>query len=338
MKAVIYEGPQQMNVRQTVNPIPTEDEVLIRVVYSGICGSELSGYLGHNSLRTPPMIFGHEFSGIVAQMGEKAARAYPHLRPGTRVTANPLITCGQCQACLSGNQQLCSVRQLLSASLPGSNAEYVKIPARFVYPLEEHVTFEQGAFVEPLACGVRVAEAARLKPDHRVMIIGMGPIGLFAMQAVQAHGVKEIVAVDRNPQRLEMAAELGAIPLHPTEEHIKGRVGANGFDVVIDAVGAAATRSMAVECVGFGGKVIWTGLHEAESQLPINMMIRKEISCIGTFAYSASNFQTALQWIADGRIRIKDEWVVKAPFEQASEWYSKLVSNPGNVAKVLLHP
>lgn len=342
MKALFYDGPKQMNVRETELPNLTEDEVLIRVVYSGICGSELSGYLGHNSLRKPPMIFGHEFSGTIEDIGLKAAQAFPNLKRGGRVTANPLVTCGNCDACLRGKQQLCSNRKLLSAALPGSNAEYVKIPARFVYELPDHVTFEQGTFVEPLACGVRAAELADVKPGNRVLIIGLGPIGLFALQAIQAYGVKEIFAVDRNPQRLELAAELGATPLNPGEVDVKQELqrltGGAGVNCAIDAVGAGATRTQCIECVAFGGKVIFTGLHEAESSLPVNHIVRSEITCIGAFAYSASNFKTALDWIADGRIRMDDDWVVKAPFEDASGWYEKLLSDPGKLAKVLLHP
>jgi threonine dehydrogenase-like Zn-dependent dehydrogenase len=331
-----------MNVREVDRPELQEDEVLIEVVYSGICGSELSGYLGHNSLRKPPMIFGHEFAGTIVEVGSKAAIAFIALTKGTRVTANPLVTCGLCDPCLRGKQQLCLERKLLSAALPGSNAEYVKIPARFVHVLPDHVTFEQGTFVEPLACGVRAAELAEVQPDHHVLIVGLGPIGLFALQAMQAHGVKHIIAVDRNPERLAIAAELGAIPLHASEVDIKQEVrrltGGAGVAVAVDAVGAGVTRTQCVECVAYGGRVILTGLHEAESSLPINHIIRSEIVCVGAFAYSASNFSTALKWIADGRVKMNEDWIVKAPFEEASKWYDLLLSDPGKVAKVLLHP
>ncbi|WP_127588594.1 zinc-binding dehydrogenase [Paenibacillus koleovorans] len=342
MKALIYEGPKQMNLREADIPVPAEDEVLIKVRYSGICGSELSGYLGHNSLRKPPLIFGHEFSGTIVQLGDRVAVEFPALLEGARVTANPLITCGKCPDCLRGKQQICAHRQLISAALPGSNAEYVKLPARSVVPLDDRLTFEQGAFIEPLACGVRVAEVAEVKPGQRVLIVGMGPIGLFSLQAIQAFGVKEIYVTDRNLSRLEMAAELGAIPLNPNEVNVKEEIlratGGAGVEVAVDAVGAGATRLLAIDCARNGGKVIFTGLHEADSELPVNQMIRKEISCSGAFAYSAANFQTAAQWMANGWIRMDEDWVVKAPFQTAQVWYEKLLSDPGKVAKVLLHP
>ncbi|MFC5402764.1 galactitol-1-phosphate 5-dehydrogenase [Cohnella soli] len=340
MKALVYEGPRDMKMREAEVPAPEVGEVLIKVAYSGICGSELSGYLGHNALRKPPLIFGHEFSGTIAAIGEGVA-GRPDLLIGARVTANPLVTCGRCSYCLRGMQQLCAERKLLSAALPGSNAEYVKIPATFVYALPDHVSFQQGALVEPIACGVRVAELAAAKPGDRVLIMGMGPIGLFILQALRVYGVRDVVAVDLNKDRLEMAEALGATAVHPKEtdtaEAIRAMTGGAGVQVAIDAVGSAATRRVCVEHCAPGGKVVVTGLHEAESSLQVNHMIRQEISLSGSFAYSAINFQTALRWLSEGQIDLRD-WTIEAPLEAGQEWFEKLLGNPGKVAKVLLRP
>jgi threonine dehydrogenase-like Zn-dependent dehydrogenase len=137
MAALVYEGPHQMALRQVPMPRPAPDEVLIRVAYSGICGSELFGFLGKNSLRKPPLIMGHEFSGVIEQIGEQASVRYPALKAGMRVTANPLISCHTCDYCLSGQQQLCPQRKLHSASLPGSNAQFVAIRADAVAVLPD---------------------------------------------------------------------------------------------------------------------------------------------------------------------------------------------------------
>src|SRR5262249_10515440 len=139
MAALVYEGPKQMNMRDV--PIPTiqPDEVLVKVAYSGICGSELSGYEGKNSLRKPPLIMGHEFSGKLVDVGEQAKIERPDLTPGTRITANPLTWCGSCNYCLSGHHYLCRKRKLLSASLPGSNAEYVAVRAEAILALPDDI-------------------------------------------------------------------------------------------------------------------------------------------------------------------------------------------------------
>ncbi|WNQ12352.1 alcohol dehydrogenase catalytic domain-containing protein [Paenibacillus aurantius] len=339
MKALLYEGPREMRIREIAPPSITEDEVVIQVAFSGICGSELSGYLGHNALRKPPLVFGHEFSGTIVEAGANASKVFG-LQPGQRVTANPLVTCGHCGYCLSGRQQLCRGRKLLSAALPGSNAELVKIPAAFVHPLPDHLTLQQGALVEPIACGVRVAELASPRPGDKAVIFGMGPIGLFVLQALKVYGVKEIYAVDLHAERLGMAEALGAVPLSPRKDEVVAEVlkrTGGGADIAVDAVGASLTRSQCMEVTVPGGRIIYTGLHEAESVLPVNTMIRSEFHVAGSFAYSAVNFQTALNWLAEGRIGLTDG-VVEAPLEEGAEWYDKLLSNPGKVAKVLLVP
>lgn len=341
MKALIYEGPSVMNVRETEAPVPEEHEILIRVAYSGICGSELSGFLGKNSLRKPPMIFGHEFSGTIAAMGSRAA-AEGRWSVGDRVTANPLVTCGRCEKCLSGRQQLCGERKLLSAALPGSNAEYVKIPASFVFRVPDGLSLREAALTEPVACAVRAAELADAKPMHTVLIIGMGPIGLLTLQAVTQYGVRKIIAVDMNRDRLALAERLGASDvICPADtdplEAVRGLTGGRGVDVAIDAVGAAVTRKQCVQACTPGGRVVLTGLHEEESSLPVNLIIRSEVQLTGSFAYSELNFRTALRWLAEKRIGLP-EGIVVAPLEEGAAWFDRLIRQPGNVSKVLLTP
>ncbi|NBD24508.1 zinc-dependent alcohol dehydrogenase [Paenibacillus glycinis] len=342
MQALIYEGPQEMTIRETDMPVAGEDEILIRVAYSGICGSELSGYLGKNSLRKPPMIFGHEFSGTIAAVGGRAEAA-GRWRIGQRVTANPLVTCGQCEPCASGRQQLCVSRKLLSAALPGSNAEYVKIPAAFVYAVPDAVTLQQAAMTEPAACAIRAAELAEPKPTDTVLIIGMGPIGLLALQAVLQYGVRDVIAVDMNADRLGIAAKLGAkhtiCPADgaDTLEEVKRLTGGAGVNVALDAVGAGLTRRQCVLACKGGGRAVFTGLHEEESALPVNIAIRNEVTMTGAFAYSTANFRTALRWIEEGRIGLADG-VVEAPLGEGGRWFDTLLKQPGSVSKVLLVP
>jgi threonine dehydrogenase-like Zn-dependent dehydrogenase len=341
MKALIYEGPSVMNIREAETPAPGEDDILIRVAYSGICGSELSGFLGRNSLRKPPMIFGHEFSGTIAAMGSRV-KASGAWNIGDRVTANPLVTCGRCEKCVTGRQQLCPNRRLLSAALPGSNAEYVKIPAAFVFRVPDDMPLQTAALAEPTACAVRVAEQAAAKPTDAVLVVGMGPIGLLTLQALRQYGVRTLIAVDTNRDRLEFAGRLGAShALCPADgdplEAIRKLTGGRGVDVAVDAVGADATRLQCVEGCTAGGRVVFTGLHAEQSPLPVNAIIRSEVQLTGSFAYSEMNFRTALDWLADGRIGLR-EGVVEAPLEEGAAWFDKLIRAPGNVSKVLLTP
>ncbi|THF80397.1 galactitol-1-phosphate 5-dehydrogenase [Cohnella fermenti] len=337
MRALIYEGPRTMNMREVPIPEPGPDEVLIRVERAGICGSELGGYLGHNSLRKPPLIMGHEFSGVIERVGERVGGAdrewAGRLQPGDRVTANPLATCGSCRYCRNGASQLCRERQLLGAHRPGAFAEFVAVPARNVYLLGDSLSFEEGALAEPFACAIHVCRLLELTPTDRLLIYGAGPIGLFALQAAKVYGVRDAVVVDLNESRLGIARELGGIAVTSVDElpeEVRGE-----FDAAIDAVGAQATRQRSVEAVRPGGRVVFTGLHEAASALPINDMIRSEISVKGAFAYSQEDFETALLWIGQGRTGLLP-WTETVPIREGAAAFEKLIGRPGPVAKILL--
>ncbi|BBI31912.1 zinc-dependent alcohol dehydrogenase [Cohnella abietis] len=329
MKALVYEGPRLMNMREVPTPELKPDEVLIRVERTGICGSELGGYLGHNSLRKPPLIMGHEFAGVVEQLGDQVST----LQLGERVTANPLVTCGTCTYCRNGQSQLCGARALLGAHRPGAFAEFVAVPARNVYPLPDHVSMDEGAFAEPFACAIHICRLLELTPTDRLLVYGAGPIGLFALQAAQVYGLRDIVIIDLNESRLEIARELGGIAVTGLDQLKPGSEGE--FDAVIDAVGAEVTRRKSMQAARPGGRVIFTGLHEAESNLPVNEMIRSETSVKGAFAYSQDDFDTAVKWIGQGRVNLL-EWTETASLSDGGASFEKLIAGPGKVAKILL--
>ncbi|TLS54005.1 zinc-binding dehydrogenase [Paenibacillus antri] len=339
MIALVYEGPRVMTLREVDVPSIGADEVLVEVAYSGICGSELSGYLGKNSLRKPPLIFGHEFSGRVAALGDRASAIRPTLAVGTRVTANPLVSCGACRYCAAGKEQLCLDRKLLSAALPGSNATYVAVPARNVYALPDHVTLEQGALAEPIACAARAVDLGGVAPETDALVVGMGPIGIFTLQALKIRGARRILVADTNAERLAFARSFGAETINPREidtvEAVKALTDGAGVSVAIDAVGAGATRCACVHAAMPGGAVVFVGLHEADSSLPVNHMVRNEIRAVGSFAYGVSHFETALDWLASGKAGLASG-LAKAPLADGAAWYERLLNDPGAVSKVLL--
>ena len=340
MQALVWEGPRQMNMREVAAPQPAADEVLIRVAYSGICGSELGGYLGHNSLRVPPLIMGHEFSGEIVALGEKATAAKSTLAVGQQVTVNPLISPPWSKAALRGRHNLTLPRNILGIHRPGSYAELITAPAANVYPLPAGMSLEHAALTEPLACGLRAAKLSGCTATDRVLITGLGPIGLLTLQAVKAMGVQTIFVTDTDPDRIAIGNHFGVQVLNPKEVNVAKTVreatNGEGVDMAIDAVGATATRRECLEAVMAGGKVIFTGLHEEESNIQANMLIRSEIAIQGSFAYTPIDFEDAFAWLAAGRIEI-DPWLLKAPLAEGGACFERLLSNPGPVAKILLH-
>jgi threonine dehydrogenase-like Zn-dependent dehydrogenase len=318
-----------MNMRQVPMPVIQPDEALIRVAYSGICGSELSGYEGKNSLRKPPLIMGHEFSGHIEAIGGAVDR--PELKMGADVTANPLVSCMQCRYCLSGKQQLCQKRKLLGAHVPGSNAEFVAIRADALFVIPTELSLATAALAEPAACAIHVAALAKPSPDEQGLVVGAGPIGLMVIQALADRGMGQVFCIDLNAERLAMAEKLGAVP--GTFESLAPQP----VDIVVDAVGASATRQGCARAVRSGGRIVWIGLHEADSALPVNDFIRREITTYGSFAYTPIDFDNALRALSQKRITLEDAWTQIEPLKNGTACYEKLLHG-ASISKIWLTP
>jgi threonine dehydrogenase-like Zn-dependent dehydrogenase len=341
MKALVWEAPRVMALREQKRPSVTADEVLIQVAYAGICGSELSGYLGHNALRVPPLVMGHEFSGTLAEIGNDARAEFPHLSIGQAVTVNPLWYDGTCEFCLRGDTQLCASRKLIGAHRPGAYAEFVNVPAKMVVPLPAGMSLRTGALTEPVACGVRIGELAGAVNDDDALVVGAGPIGLLALQALKAKGAARVFISDLDAERLAMGAALGGIALNPREtdvtQTVREKTNGRGVAVAVDCVGSAVTRKTCVQSTRSGGTLILSGLHQETSEMPAAEIIRREIVVRGSFSYNRENFAEALRRLQNEEVHL-DPWIVEAPLEEGGKWFDRLIDAPGNVAKVLLVP
>jgi len=341
MQTLVWEAPRVMIMREQAQPVLRPGEALVKVAFVGICGSELSGYLGHNALRVPPLVMGHEFAGELVALGAEAQARNPSLVPGQRVTVNPLAYCGQCAFCVRGANHLCPSRQLIGAHRPGAYAEYVTAPAELVVPLPDGMSLRIGALTEPAAVAVRIGEMAGRLAGEAALVIGAGPIGLLALQVLRAQGAAPVFIADLDAKRLDMGAALGGEPIDPRSINLAQKVRAEtdgeGVPLAVDAVGAAATRAGCVAATRSGGTVILTGLHEETSAMPAAEIIRREIVLRGCFAYSPKNFAEALQRLAHDRLRL-DPWIVEAPLAEGGRWFDRLIDAPGDVAKVLLVP
>lgn len=341
MRALVWEGPRRAVVREQAMPTPEAGEVLVRVACAGICGSELSAYLGHNALRVPPLVMGHEFSGQVVAFGDGARERNPALDKGTRVTVNPLLSCGQCIYCRRGDNHLCPSRRLIGAHRAGGYAEYVLVPADLALPLPEGMSLETGALTEPVAVGVRIGELAGDLDGAVTLVAGAGPIGLLALQALRQRGAARVFVSDLVPERLAMAESLGGEPLDPRSVDVAHTVreatDGLGAPVTVDAVGVAATRALVIAATRNSGVVILSGLHEETGSIPAADVIRREIVLHGSFAYSPANFRDALDRLARGEMRL-DPWIAHADLAEGGAWFDRLIDAPGGVAKVLLAP
>jgi 2-desacetyl-2-hydroxyethyl bacteriochlorophyllide A dehydrogenase len=327
MRALVWEGPRAMSVREIAVPATEDGDVLIEVAHAGICGSELSGYLGQSSLRSPPLVMGHELAGTVAHLGGGVKA----VRVGDRVTVNPLVSCGRCDRCAEGRHHLCPQRALIGAHRPGAFAQFVAAPEANVHPLPDDLGLAAAALTEPLACAVHACRLAEVAAGQRLAIIGAGPIGLLALVTARLLGVEEVVVSDTNEDRLEVARDLGAAPEGAAD------LTPGSFDIVVDAVGVDVTRAQCVELARPGGTVAFCGLHEEDSPLPVNLVVRNELMLRGSFAYAPKDFEHALGWMGEGRVDLS-AWIWHADLSEGRACFEKLLGDPGGTIKIMLDP
>ncbi|MEX1031213.1 MAG: alcohol dehydrogenase catalytic domain-containing protein [Paenibacillaceae bacterium] len=339
MKTLVWAGPEKM-VNEDRDPVQLGiDEVLIRVESVGVCGSEIEGYLGHNSLRIPPLVMGHEFCGIVANIGEGVIG----LEKGLKVTVNPLISCGTCLRCRQGKENLCDKRAIVGIHRPGAFAEYVSVPANSVRVVPSSMNASRAALTEPLACAWRATRRAMSDNNYaNVVVFGAGAIGLLSAFSAQILGARKVIIVDLNDARLENAKAAGIeYTVNSGKNDMKKRLrdiadGA-GIDVVIDAAGFQTTRSSSLEILNAGGTFMNIGLGIDETILRINHTIRSEINILGSFCYCQQDFSDALHLLTDGRIT-EEGWSEVRPMSEGQKAFEDLVLGKVSKGKIFLDP
>jgi threonine dehydrogenase-like Zn-dependent dehydrogenase len=339
MQALVLSDIGRFDVVTLDDPVPGPGEVRIAVAQSGICGSELGGFLGTDGLRKPGLVFGHEFVGAVDAYGPDVP-SVQRLPQGTLVTANPLRSCGACPICLAGHGNVCPQRRLLGGHINGSNAGLVVVPANATYRVDHLPDPSSSVFAEPTACALRAVGRTRIAPGGSALVLGAGPIGLLLLEVLRARGVEHLLFTERVEGRVAAAEAAGGVRLSDTPAELvrqaKEVTGGLGADAVFDAVGSAATRTAATLAARPGGDVCFVGLHSAEGMLPLRDLIRREVTCATSFAYSPAEFGAAVEMLGRGEVAFRGE-VVRADLADGQHWYEELIK--GHPAgKVVLQP
>lgn len=337
MRALVFTGPGEMELRDEPLPRPAADEVLITVEASGICGSELHGFRSVG-MRRPPLIMGHEFAGRTPD--------------GARVVVNPLHTCGQCSACRTGRSPVCRNRQLLGVHRPGGFAEQVAVPAGSVHTLPEGLDWTAAALIEPLANAVHAWRLATGAPDSgqnpnqsqsqsqnqnqnqnqrppaSTAILGAGAIGLVCLLVAHHHGASNVVVADPSPQRRAIAEALGA----ETVDSLEASDEAVSFHLTIDAVGLPATRAASLDRLTPAGTAVWLGLAAAEAAIDGNDIVRSEKRILGSFAYTDADFAEAVALAAT----VDLGWATPVPMSRAHTTFMELAGGRTDIIKAVL--
>lgn len=326
MRALVYSAVRQMEMREEDRPAPTPGEVELAINAAGICGSDISGFLGHSRRRIPPLVLGHELVG--------------HTRDGRRVVANPLISCGRCTACASGAQNLCSSWRLLGLDrTAGCFAEYVAVPESQVYEIPDTLTDGSALLTEPLANIVHLFRMAAPAPFFRMGIVGGGTMGSLALLTAIRIGAREVLVQDVSETRLAVARQMGAtqaVNVSTDEGRAESRrFAGKGLDLVLDASGSGPARQAAFDLCRPGGMVVLLGMGQERSEIDFITSIRKEHRVVMSFAYTPVDFERSLALLKAGEIDLTP-WTEEMSLEQGQLAFDRMVNTPGSTLKMLL--
>jgi len=327
MRALVYTSPNEVRMEDRPRLQPAPGDVEIAVTAAGICGSDISGFLGHSRRRIPPLVLGHELVGR-------------RVSDGRRVVANPLISCGRCTACLSGAQNLCVSWRLLGMDqTAGCYQEFVAVPGTQVYDIPDHLSDSQAVVAEPLANIVHLFRIAAPLPFFRLGIVGGGTMGSLALLTAQRLGVREILVEDVSEVRLETARRMGATLAANTSteagrEEAKLFAG-HGLDLVLDASGVGSARQAAFDLCRPGGMVLLLGMGHERSEIDFVTSIRKEHRVAMSFAYTPADFERSLRLLTSGEIDLRP-WTAELPLEEGQQAFDRMTKTPGDTLKMVL--
>jgi 2-desacetyl-2-hydroxyethyl bacteriochlorophyllide A dehydrogenase len=343
MKALVFSDIRRVTMDTRPEPTPGPDEILLRVHGTGICGSDLAGFVGHSPRRRPPLVLGHEAIGTVAKMPQNAppgGGAWP-FQEGGRVVVNPLMPCGTCAACRTGNTNICAAWKILGMDqVAGAFADYVAVPAANVSPLPDDLPDTRAVMIEPLANGVHLFSLMQRHNFGTLALFGAGTQGCLMLSLARLLGYRDIAIVDINPQRLEVARQLGAkhrIDARTTDPAaaIRESFGGAGADIVVEAHGDQATRDACVGAARKGGEILLLGLHEVRSAIDFTAVVRNELRLQGSFAYTPDDFARAKKLIESGDVDLS-AWTEARPLEDGQAAFDKLTTDPGPTMKIML--
>jgi alcohol dehydrogenase len=329
MKALVYTAPHEIVYRDEPPPQLAAGEVLIGIDAVGICGSDLHAYHGRDPRRVPPLILGHELAGRILE-GPGAGR---------RVTVNPLITCGACDYCRQGRDNLCSRRTMIGMTRAGGFAELMTTAAASVIELPDGLGAREAALTEPAATALHAITLAgralaRPLPECAVLVLGGGAIGMLATLLLTHYGVRHVTTVETNAlRRTSLARATRATVCDPAT----CAPADNSADLVIDAVGAAATRNAALACVKPGGVVMHIGLQDWASEIDMRKLTLAEVTLIGTYTDSTADWRATVRALHEGAFGDL-AWVEERPLADGAAAFRDLHEGRAAAAKIVLRP
>lgn len=343
MKALVLKEYKNLSYEHVQQPSYGADDLFVRVKACAICGSDVQGIDGSTGRRKPPIIMGHEAAGVVEAVG-KGVKGF---KVGDRITFDSTIFCGECFFCRKGQINLCDNRRVLGVSCDeyhqnGAFAEYVTIPYRIAHHVPDGVSFEQAAMVEPVSIALHAVSLCPISANDTALVVGAGMIGLFIIQILRIVGCGQIIAVDIDPNKFELARKLGATTcLESDRDDLMQRIlhltNGRGADVGFEVVGITPTIQTAVQGVRKGGSLVLVGNLKPQVDLPLQSVVTRQLSVYGSCA-SSGEYPTCLDLIESGKVNVNALISASAPLKDGASWFERLYQKEPGLMKVILKP
>lgn len=335
MKAIEITEPGKIRLIEKEMPVPGEGEALLRVRFGGICGADVASYTGNQPFTTYPRIPGHEFSAEIVSLPAGAEG----FRVGDVVTCNPYFNCGVCYACRRGLVNACHNNQTMGVQRDGAFQEYITMPVERLIP-GKGLPAETLALIEPFSISCHALSRAEVKAGDRLLIMGAGPIGLFALLRAKSMGARVLVA-DLLENRLALAAAYGAertvnVKTENLHDACAAFTGGDGFDVCVEACGAPETFLNCIEEAAHGANIILIGNGKRETTFVHSVLLKKELNVFGSRNAYTRDFETLIDLVAAGKADVMRMVSGIFDMENAAEAFEKLKHNDGSLAKLLI--
>ena len=335
MKALVYAGPRQVEVRELPDLEDHAGTVRIRMHYCGLCGTDIGIYSGKHPRAQAPLVLGHEFVGTVAE-----AVPAGRFSVGDRVVAYPLISCGTCYPCRNGEPHVCASLRLVGIDRNGGMAEYACVNEATLFKLDDGLDDEIAALVEPLAVVVRSLHQARFQPLNRCVVLGAGPIGLLTALVLRRAGAGRVIISDVQPGRLDLCRRLGFEAVDSVAEDLAARVYAatdgDGADVVFECAGAEPAALEMTRLARVGGTICMTGIHKAPHAVDLMAIGFKELTLVGTRVYTMREFGDSVALAQDMAEELRTLITHRVPLSEAAGIFDLAAAPDQNAVKILV--
>lgn len=329
--------PRQLVKEEVPALRPGPGEAVVSVKSVGICGSDVHAYYGQHPYISCPIVPGHEFAGVVTQVGDGVNEAWL----GKRVTALPSLVCGRCRNCRTGRFNICQELKVIGCQSDGALAELVKAPADQLFQLPEDMSWEEGTLVEPLAVAVHAVRSAGAIVGQRVVVYGGGTIGILVMQVAKVYGAKEVILSEPDAFRRSLAQKLGAdYVIDPISEEpanwLKGKFGPEGVDLSFECVGIENTVRQAILSNRKGTKIIIVGVFGKPIVVDMGLVQDRELRLFGTLMYTDTDFTEAIELLYQNRVQGLPLVTHRLDFDDALQAFELIEAQKGSCVKLLI--